>query len=84
MACCGQGRSSLSMTGKLAGSVNGSAATPSPVVLYEYTGTTGMTVIGSVTGRSYRFREPGGRVQIDTLDVRSLAGVPNLTRVQGA
>jgi hypothetical protein len=71
------------MTGQLAERVNGAAATPSPVVLYEYTGTTGMTVIGSVTGRSYRFPEPGARVQIDALDVRSLAGVPNLTRIQG-
>ena len=83
MACCGQGRSSVSTTGRLAGSVRGAAATPSPVVLVEYTGTTGMTVIGSATGRTYRFRGPGARVQIDALDLRSLAGVPNLIRVQG-
>ena len=82
MACCGQQRSS--MNGQLATRVNGVAATSTPVVVYEYRGTTGMTVVGSATGRSYRFREPGARVQIDALDVRSLAAVPNLTRVQGA
>ena len=83
MACCGQRRAALSTNGRAAAAMHGVASAPSPVVVYEYTGTTGMTVVGSATGRSYRFREPGARVQIDALDVRSLAGVPNLTRVQG-
>lgn len=81
MACCGQRRSALSMNGQVAAARHGVPSVPSPVVVYEYTGITGMTVIGAATGRSYRFRVPGARVQIDALDVRSLAGVPNLIRV---
>ncbi|MGA7239782.1 MAG: hypothetical protein WBY44_29145 [Bryobacteraceae bacterium] len=57
---------------------------PRPVshgALYEYTGATGMTVTGSASGMKYRFGQPGSKVQIDSRDVSSMAGLPNLRRV---
>lgn len=83
MACCGQTRAQLSLTGKAALAANRVVAAPTPALLFEYTGRTGMTVVGSGTGRTYRFGEPGARVQIDARDVASLAAVPNLSRIRG-
>lgn len=78
MGCCGQTRSR--MTGAL------SAATQRPqpgarVALYEYTGTTGMTVAAPVSGSKYRFAAPGAKVQVDFRDIAAMAGVPNLRRL---
>ncbi len=80
MTCCGQGRSKAAMNGKL----TGPARRPAPVssaILYQYTGTTGMTVIGPISGIRYRFDQPGAKVQIDRRDLSSLTGLPNLSRL---
>jgi hypothetical protein len=76
MSCCGQ-RRALSMSGGVA-PTSKVVAQQSPMLIFQYTGKTGMTVVGSSTGRIYRFSEPGSRVQVDPRDQRSLAGVPNL------
>lgn len=80
MTCCGQGRGKVATNGKLAAS----ARRPGPIssaVLYQYTGATAMTVIGSISGTRYRFDQPGAKVQIDRRDLSSLAGLPNLSRL---
>jgi hypothetical protein len=80
MPCCGQGRAAASGSGALAKP----AERPRPaqsLVLYEYTGATGMTVRGPRSGVSYRFGHPGAKVAIDPRDVASMVGVPNLRRV---
>jgi hypothetical protein len=43
-------------------------------------GRTAMTVVGTVTGRVYRFAGPGSTVAIDTRDAASMIAVPNLRR----
>ena len=80
MACCGQRRAQASVTGKAA-EANRLPRSMPRVVLYEYTGTTRMTVIGSVSGLSYRFEQPGAKLQIDSRDASSMAGLPNLRRL---
>jgi hypothetical protein len=40
-----------------------------------------MTVMGPISGARYRFDRPGAKVQIDGRDLSSLAGLPNLRRV---
>jgi hypothetical protein len=60
------------------------AAEPQPrpsLVLYEYTGPTGMTVQGPRSGATYRFERPGAKVAIDPRDTASMAGLPHLRRV---
>jgi hypothetical protein len=80
MACCGQRRALASVSGRAVEA--GRPRTVSRVALYEYTGTTGMTVTGPVSGMKYRFGQPAAQVQIDLRDVSSLAGLPNLRRIQ--
>ena len=56
---------------------------PAPVstgVRFEYTGATGMTVRGPITGRTYRFNGPGIAVEVDSRDAPSMMAVPKLRR----
>jgi len=50
-------------------------------IAFEYTGTTGLTVRGAVTGLTYRFDRPGARIAVDPRDVPSLVAVPRLRRI---
>jgi hypothetical protein len=77
MACCGQMRGLASASGR-AVETNQRPRPTRRSVLYEYTGTTGMTVTGPVSGLKYRFEQPGHKVQVDSRDVSSMAGLPNL------
>ncbi len=47
-------------------------------VYFEYTGRTGMTVLGGATGQRYRFAAAGARVAVDRRDAGSLSAVPGL------
>ena len=79
MACCGQGRRSYqSMPVRpSAGAFGVPLATP----VFEYTGATSLSVVGSVTGRVYRFERAGARSEIDARDQQSVARVPLLRRI---
>jgi len=57
------------------------ADTAAPVQ-FEYTGATGLTVIGPLTGQRYRFPRTGARVTVDGRDRYGLATVPVLRRVR--
>lgn len=50
-------------------------------VNFRYTGRTGLTVVGPVTGMQYRFGGPGATLPVDARDQHSVAAVPNLRRV---
>ena len=76
MACCGGAQPRRWSTGQ--GAVG---QPPSPFVAMEYTGTTGMTVVGPRSGRVYRFDRPGARLQVDLRDVPGLRTVPRLKRL---
>jgi hypothetical protein len=81
MACCGQRRALASVNGGVV-ETKRSGRPISHAALYEYTGTTSMTVGGPVSGLRYRFGHPGAKVQVDSRDVYSMAGLPNLRRLQ--
>jgi hypothetical protein len=49
---------------------------------FQYSGHSGMVVIGPVSGRAYRFAGPGARVEVDPRDGALLASVPNLRRTK--
>jgi len=55
-------------------------AAPAESVTFEYTGRTGLTAIGTATGRRYRFGGPGMAVAVDLRDAGSLSAVPHLRR----
>ncbi len=50
-------------------------------MIFQYLGTTAVSVIGPVTRRLYRFDRPQARVAVDARDASSIAAVPNLRRV---
>jgi hypothetical protein len=85
MGCCGQRRAAVSSAPRPTQTVTRTVKPARPIAsdgtVYEYTGTTGMTVYGRASQRTYRFSQRGARVQIDPRDVPSLGGLPNLRRV---
>jgi hypothetical protein len=54
----------------------------SSIIHFQYIGKTGLTVIGPITGRRYRFDHPGAFVGVDGRDAGSMAAVPNLRRAK--
>lgn len=89
MACCGKQREQVGATNPIrpALSAGTSASQRAPVsrqfvVCFEYMGRTGLTVVGPVSGRRYRFDGPGARLVVDPRDQVSLAAVPNLRRTR--
>jgi hypothetical protein len=77
MSCCGKSR-----VGAKPG--NGMLPVSRPLygtVVFEYTGHTGLTVIGPVTRTTYHFDGPGSRNSVDGRDSISLATLRTLRRV---
>lgn len=52
-----------------------------PDIGFQYTGQSGLTVTGTVTGKKYRFNSPGEQQQVDYRDASAMALVPVLKRV---
>jgi hypothetical protein len=50
-------------------------------VFFEYVGRSGMTVIGSATGKQYRFERAGARLEVDLRDRFAMTAVPNLRQL---
>lgn len=84
MACCGKERSEFRIAAPgLDRSRDGmlSASDGSGLAYFEYLGRTGLTAIGAVTGRRYRFEGRGARVAVDKRDAGGLLAVPNLRQM---
>lgn len=92
MGCCGEARRravrarpETSARRALPG-INAARSEPLPrraLSYFEYVGRTGMTVIGPITGRHYRFDGRGAVVAVDRRDEPSLPAVPHLRRLDG-
>ena len=52
-----------------------------PDVKFKYTGGTALTIYGSITGKKYRFAQPGEVQLIDYRDTSSMMGVQVLKKV---
>jgi hypothetical protein len=73
MSCCGRMRTRT---------LNAIAAPrQTAAVLFQYTGRTGLTIVGPATRTSYRFDRPGARAIVDARDRAPLAAVPMLRQV---
>ena len=81
MSCCGRQRNQFQGTSQPPPRVINRQRQPQPEIRFEYMGATGMTVVGPVTGKRYRFDNPGSRVSVDPRDAPSMAAVPHLRRV---
>jgi hypothetical protein len=82
MSCCGNQRGPV-LPSPLLVQKREAERPPAPAhaIRYEYVGATGMTVVGPITGRRYRFEGYGSRVPIDPRDAGSMRTVPHLRRV---
>jgi hypothetical protein len=86
MYCCGERRAQQRRTPngfvhELAAPRASAGRLPMGAAYFEYLGATAITVVGSVTGRQYRFATPGVPVVVDARDRWSLARVPLLHEV---
>ena len=87
MSCCGKHRAAGgSAPPRISTTTNGNATRPparQTSVFFEYVGRTGLTVVGPISGRRYRFDAPGSRQPVDPMDKPSLSAVPLLRQVAG-
>ncbi len=74
MGCCGSKRELVNLGQK--------PAQPAGPVYFQYTGKTGVTVIGRETRTRYRFDNPGAVVPVDALDRDAMTYVPCLRQVK--
>jgi len=88
MGCCGERRRAKSTSGPVQGAgvhhrevVSRDPPRRYPVVYFQYLGRTGLSAIGPISGKRYRFDGPGTIVAVDPRDRRSLAAVPSLRQV---
>ncbi len=89
MSCCGKSREQFSAGPPIRPHSGRVAYPPAPQqpqvlqtrVFFEYTGRTGMTVIGRATGKQYRFDRPGARLEVDLRDRSAMAAVPNVRQL---
>ncbi len=87
MPCCGKQRGQfhgIVQTQQTHESIGSPKATLTYyyTAFFEYIGKTGLTVIGPITGKRYRFEWPGSIVEVDLRDRPSLAKVPHLREVR--
>ena len=89
MSCCGQQRLRLGEKNSKQEPAGFSPTAPwaqrtSPVsiVYFEYFGKTALTVTGPVTGKKYRFPQPGSKLAVDAADALSVATIPVLRQTR--
>jgi hypothetical protein len=86
MSCCGKHRTASAAPTRIPTATNGNATRPparQTSVFFEYVGRTGLTIVGPISGRRYRFDAPGSRQPVDPADKPLLAGVNVLRQVSG-
>jgi len=90
MSCCGGKRAQLYRSRTSNPAITDRArvlpqaqarASASAPVIFEYLGVTGLTTMGAVTSKLYRFDARGARNAVDSRDAPALARVPDLRRL---
>lgn len=88
MSCCGKQREKYQTTGQAQRGTNPGNNTfvrPKSIsyanAYFQYLGHTGLTVMGAITGKRYRFDQGGAVVSVDPRDRRSIAAVPKLRQI---
>jgi len=79
--CCGKMSTRLQTNNQLATPGVPMRVSPQGGTTFEYVGRTGATVVGPVSGVTYRFSGAGSRRRVDPRDRPGLARVPVLKHV---
>ncbi len=53
---------------------------PAATIVFVYTGSSSLTLIGGASGRAYRFAHPGCALDVDARDAPGVAGIAVLQR----
>ena len=53
---------------------------PVATIVFVYTGSSSLTLIGGASGRAYRFSHPGCALEVDARDAPGVAGIAVLQR----
>ena len=81
MCNCGKKRSSFNTQQQnVSGNIQQVPAQHTVYTNFEYTGKTGLTVVGNFTGRKYRFNYTGDVQPVDKRDEAGMTGVPVLRK----
>ena len=87
--CCGKKRTEIAQMpeAKPIPKLEEQPVTPRPsesdvLIYFQYIGATGLTLLGPMSGKRYRFESPGALVTVDPRDKRALAGVSVLRQVR--
>ena len=86
MSCCGKQRQ---LQRRQSNAVMPSLAVPVPsgqnsrraVILFEYIGSSQLTIRGLVSGREYTFEKPGSMIEVDNRDHRMMSAVPSVRQL---
>ena len=81
MSCCGDKRAALRQEFP-AGGRGESRFWISGDIEFEYSGPGQLTVLGPITGTTYRFASPGARVRVNGSDAPSFISIPRLKAVR--
>lgn len=85
MACCGQKRNAFSnhSSHQMLSNImfNDAPSNNTRDAQFEYTGSTALTAIGSITGKRYRFSHPGDIQIVDYRDVPLMMGIGSLKKL---
>ena len=85
MCNCGNKRSGLTSQSSQSAASHQPVSLPTqkagPDITFMYTGLSGLSVTGSVTGKRYRFLGPDDKQLVDYRDASSMMSVPVLRRV---
>jgi len=89
MSCCGHKRALLYGAIPIQHSNSHTAASMPPpqatvvsAVTFEYLGETGVSAVGAITRKLYRFAGKHTQLAVDARDAPSIAAVPNLRRIR--
>ncbi len=82
MACCGS--STASESGRPVGNrgYGGSSGSTPLVAYFRNSGTSGITAVGPVSGRLYRFPGSGQAVAVDSRDAVLISRIPHLQNIK--
>ncbi|CAN5210376.1 hypothetical protein BH11BAC6_BH11BAC6_14990 [soil metagenome] len=86
MCNCGNNRASLNeqpMAKTSQTKTQSPAETETTNYVFEYTGKTALTAIGTATGMRYRFNQPGDMQSVDPTDASGMMMIPVLRKRKG-
>ena len=82
MCNCGKKRNEYEQQNTATKNIQPSVSVSATDINFQYTGKTALTVIGSISGKRYRFGYPGAVQLIDHRDITGMMEVPVVRKMK--